>query len=233
MYYYVVMKVLLICDDYWHPGQVSIDGTAPLASQGFQFDTITNANDFSPSMLSQYPAVMINKCDEVSQTDRQPWKTEEVQKAFINYVEGGGGFLAVHSATVCGKNTHALDQLVGCKFTGHPNACPVTVQPVKSHPVTEGVGMFCETDEHYRIDITANDADILIASYSPPQGEESKYQEDPYHNTQAAVCAAGYVRTQGKGRVCVLTPGHNLPVWLNPQFQLLLSNALLWTAGKK
>jgi type 1 glutamine amidotransferase len=227
------MKVLLICDDYWHPGQVSIDGVAPLAQQGFQFDIITNANDFSPSALSQYPVVMINKCDEVSQTDKQPWKTEEVQQAFINYVEGGGGFLAIHSATVPGKNTPALEQLIGCRFLGHPNACPVTVQPVKKHPVTEGVGMFCETDEHYRIDIIAGDADILAASYSPPQGEESKHQEDPYHNTQAAVCASVYVRTQGKGRVCVLTPGHYLPVWLNPQFQLLLANALLWTAGKK
>jgi len=233
MYYHVTMKVLLICDDYWHPGQVSIDGVAPLSQHGFQFDTITNANDFSPSILSQYPAVLINKCDEVSQADRQPWKTEEVQQAFVNYVEGGGGFLAVHSATVCGKNTQALEQLIGCKFISHPNACPVTFQPVKNHPVTEGVGMFCETDEHYRIEITAKDADIIAASYSPQQGEESKYQEDSYHNTQAAICAAGYVRTQGKGRVCVLTPGHYTPVWLNPQFQLLLSNALLWIAGKK
>jgi len=46
----------------------------------------------------------------------------------------------------------------------------------------------------------------------------------------AAICAAGYVRTQGRGRVCVLTPGHNLPVWLNPQFQKLLTNALNWCA---
>jgi type 1 glutamine amidotransferase len=225
------MKNLLICDDYWHPGQVSIDGVKPLEQQGFQFDTIVNANDFSPFSLAQYKAILISKCDEVSQTERQPWKTEEVQRAFIDYVEGGGGLVAVHSATVCGKNTQALDQLIGCRFLGHPNAVPVTVQPVKRHPITEGVGMFCETDEHYRIDITADDADVLLASYSPPQGEESKYQEDPYHNTQAAICAAGYVRIHGKGRVCVLTPGHYLPVWHNAQFQKLLANALRWTAG--
>jgi hypothetical protein len=89
--------------------------------------------------------------------------------------------------------------------------------------------MFCKTDEHYRIDITADDADVLLASYSPPQGEKSKYQEDPYNNTQAAICAAGYVRTQGKGRVCVLTSGHYLPVWHDAQFQKLLANALKWT----
>jgi type 1 glutamine amidotransferase len=92
--------------------------------------------------------------------------------------------------------------------------------------------MFCETDEHYRIEIIAPDVDVLLASYSPPQGEESKYKEDPYFNTPATVCAAGYVRTQGKGRVCVLTPGHLLPVWLNAQFKKLLANALRWTAQR-
>jgi len=224
------MRVLLICDDYWHPGQVPIDGVAPLAKLGFQFDTITNANDFSPEKLAQYQTVILCKCDEVSREDRQPWKTEAVQKAFVDYVESGGGLVVVHSGTVGGKNTVALDKLIGCRFIGHPNNCSVTVQPVKPHPVTEGVGMFCETDEHYRIEIIAPDADVLLASYSPPQGEESKYQEDPYFNTPAAVCAAGFVRAQGKGRVCVLTPGHLPPVWLNAQFQKLLANSLRWTS---
>jgi type 1 glutamine amidotransferase len=223
------MRVLLICDDYYHPGQVPTDGIAPLSQQGFQFDIITNANDFSPDMLKQYPVVILCKCDEISAADKQPWKTEAVQKAFVDYVENGGGFLVIHTALVCGENTLAFDKLIGSRFAGHPNACPVTVQPVKPHPVTEGVGLFCETDEHYRIEIIADDVDILLASYSPPQGEESKYQEDPYHNTAACICPAGYVRTQGKGRVCVLTPGHFLPVWHNPQFQRLLSNALNWT----
>jgi type 1 glutamine amidotransferase len=225
------MRVLLICDDYWHPGQVAIDGVVPLSQQGFQFDIISNANDFLPEKLSQYPVVLLCKCDEVSKEDRQPWKTEAVQRSFVDYVEGGRGLIAVHSATVTGKNTETLDKLIGCRFITHPNACPVTVQPVKPHPVTEGVGIFCETDEHYHIEIISSDADVLLASYAPAQGEESKYQEDPYHNTPAAICAAGYVRTQGRGRVCVLTPGHNLEVWHNAQFQKLLTNALNWCAG--
>jgi len=226
------MKVLLICDDYWHPGQVPIDGVAPLKQRGFQFDIISSANDFTPDLPQKYLAVLLCKCDEVSQTDKQPWKTEAIQRAFVDYVEGGGGLVAVHSATVAGKDTQLLDNLLGCRFITHPNDCPVTVQPIKPHPVTNGVGMFCEKDEHYRLDIISPDADILLASYSPPQGEESKYQEDPYHNTAACICPAGFVRTQGKGRVCVLTPGHHLAVWQNTQFQQLLVNALNWCAGK-
>jgi len=225
------MRVLLICNDYWHPGQIPLDGVAPLTPQGFQFDTITNAHDFSPDMLKNYHAVLLAKCDEVSQEDKQPWKTAAVQQAFVDYVENGGGLVVVHSGVVGGENTEALDKLIGCRFISHPNSCPVTVQPLRAHSITEGVEMFCETDEHYRIEIIALDADILLASFSPAQGEESKYQEDPYYNAPAAVCAAGYIRTQGKGRVCVLTPGHFLPVWHNPQYQRLLANALRWALG--
>jgi len=201
------MRVLLICGDHWHPGQILADGTAPLAEKGFQFDVIDNANGYTHGILADYPVVMLSKDGESN------WKTDAVQKEFINYVENGGGLLAVHSGVVAGKETDALDRLIGCRFINHPDACPVTVQPLKPHPVTEGVELFCEVDEHYRLEIISPDIDILMASYSPE-----------------CICPAAYVRTQKKGRVCVLTPGHNLSVWLNPQFQKTLVNALNWCA---
>ncbi|MCL2421558.1 MAG: ThuA domain-containing protein [Defluviitaleaceae bacterium] len=224
------MRVLLICDDFYHPGNVPIEGVAPLKQKGFEFDIITDANDFKPEMLSDYPVVFLSKCDEITQADQRPWKTPAIQQAFVDYVEKGGGLLAIHTATVAGENTKALDNLIGSKFVYHPADCPVTVQPIKPHPVTKGVDMFCEVDEHYRLDILADDIDILIASYSPPQGVPEKYEEEPYTNTVAWISPAGYVRTQGKGRVCVLTSGHLLPVWHNPNFQRILENALQWCA---
>ena len=226
------MRVLLLCDDYWHPGQIPMDGVALLSGQGFQFDIISDAAYFRPDMLSLFPVVLLAKSDHVSQQDKTSWKTEEIQQAFIRYVENGGGLIAVHSGTVAGEHTEKLNDLIGCRFSYHPQACPVTVQPLKPHPITEGVGMFCEIDEHYRLEILAPDADILIASYSPPQGDPDKYGQDP-HNTAAWVCPAGYVRSQGKGRVCVLTPGHKPAVWQNPHFQKTLTNALRWGASGK
>jgi len=225
------MRVLLICDDYWHPGQVPIEGVAPLKQDGFEFDVVSDAKDFKPEMLSPYPVVLLVKSDQVSQEDKSSWKTEAVQKAFIDYVEKGGGLLAVHSGLVGCNENKGLEQLIGCKLTYHPHDCPVTVQPLKPHPVTQGVGVFCETDEHYRLEILSPDVDILAASYSPAQGTPDKYEEDPYNNTPAWICPAAYVRTQGEGRVCVLSPGHLLPVWLNPQFQRTLANALRWAGG--
>ena len=217
----------MLCDDYWHPGQIPIEGVAPLKERGFQFDIITDANDFKSDMLAKYPVVLLSKCDETSGENKTSWKTPDVQHAFIKYVEKGGGLLVIHTGLVAGEHTEPLDRLIGSRFSFHPQSCPVTVQPIKPHPITTGVELFCEDDEHYRLDIIADDIDIIMASYSPPQGDESN-TEDSYHNTQAWIGAAGYVRTQGKGRVCVLTPGHHLPVWHNPQYQKVLENSLRW-----
>ncbi len=48
--------------------------------------------------------------------------------------------------------------------------------------------------------------------------------------SQRGTQPAGWMRGMWKGRVCVLTPGHNLEVWLHPGFQTLLRNALSWCA---
>jgi len=221
-------KLLLLCDDYWHPGNVPSEGIKPLEEKGYSFDVIFNADDFSPDMLGKYAAVMLCKSNQRSQEDETPWMTNEIQKAFVNYVENGGGLLAVHNATVPSETSEVISRLMGCKFTFHPNNCPVLVSPLKPHPITEGVGSFTEIDEHYRLEILSDDVDIILASYSPAQGDETKFEEDPYHNTTQWLGAAGLTRKQGKGRVCVLTPGHLLPVWLNSEFQKILANAVNW-----
>ena len=222
------MKILLLCDDYWHPGDVPTNGVKPLESQGYTFDIISDGGDFCPSMLKNYPVVMLCKCNQKSQADDSAWMTAEVQQAFVDFVENGGGLLVVHSGTVPSETTEMMSRLIGCRFTFHPNRCPVTVAPILPHPVTDGVGMFCEVDEHYRLEILSDDVKAIIASYSAEQGEKDKYEEDPYHNATAWISAAGLVRTQGKGRVCVLTPGHIIEVWQNTQFQKTLANAIDW-----
>jgi len=222
------MRILLLCDDEYHPGEIPINGMKPLEAKGFSIDVISDTTDFDPSVLESYDAVVLSKCDHVTINNLTSWKTPQVQDAFVQYVEKGGGLIVTHSGTVKGENTAVLDKLAGCAFAYHPNNTPVTVGMLKPHPITEGVKIFTEVDEHYHLEILADDLDILASSYAPAQGEESKYESEPYFNAPAHIAPTVLVRTQGKGRVCVLTPGHHLAVWLNPEFQQLLENALRW-----
>lgn len=97
----------------------------------------------------------------------------------------------------------------------HPPRCDVKVTVTGKHPVTEGVADFCIRDEHYQLDQLAGDILPLLTTRSENGGEQM----------------GGYVRTMGKGRICVLTPGHILSVWENPQFRKLVKNAICWCAG--
>jgi len=229
------MRVLLFCDDFYHPGKVPIEGMEPLGNKGFSIDVISDTTDFDPGILYDYNVVIMSKCDHISKDNNNSWKTPKVQAAFVDFVEKGGGMLAVHSGIVCGTetDTSTIDNLVGCYFKFHPNNCSVTVAPLKPHPITEGVKIFCEVDEHYHINILADDIDIIAASYVSAHGDTTKYESEPYNNYPEYIAPSAYVRTQGKGRVCVITPGHTLDVWHNPEFQKMLENALNWCAGDR
>ena len=71
---------------------------------------------------------------------------------------------------------------------------------------------FSIRDEHYQMEILAEDADIFLTSHSETGGSHT----------------AGYTREMGQGRLCVLTPGHTLSVWQNKEFQKIFLNAVKW-----
>jgi type 1 glutamine amidotransferase len=131
---------------------------------------------------------------------------------FRNFVRDGGGLLLLHAGT-CYKDLPEMRRVTGGAFLNHPEPCVVTIEPKDRHPLTADVNVFAETDEHYFVSLDAGDADVFLHSRSA-------------HGVQPA----GWTRTEGNGRVCALTPGHNPAVWLNAEFQKLLLNVLGWTA---
>jgi type 1 glutamine amidotransferase len=207
------MNVLVLCDDRWHPAQTPRAGLAPLTGAGFCFDFVEHASAWSAALMDAYPVVLLTKSDNTSSTDWSPWVTPAVEAAFAAYVRRGGGLLVVHSGTAGYGASPVLLPLIGGVFHHHPAQCSVTVEPQPGHPLTAGVAAFTEVDEHYFVNFDAVDAELFLTTTSE-------------HGTQPA----GWTRQEGEGRVCVLTPGHTLAVWLQPDFQSLLRRALTWCA---
>lgn len=207
------MRVLVLCDDYWHPGKVVRDGLAPLHSNGWQFDIVEDGSQWSPAMMAEYSVVLFAKSNNITQENRDPWVDDEVQEAFRAWVAAGGGLLAIHSGTVY-REDPIMRALLGGAFIEHPKQCPVTMEAVGENPLTAGVATFTQTDEHYQMAFDDQGADLFLTSTSE-------------HGTQPA----GWTRTEGQGRVCVLTPGHNVEVWLDDNYQALLDNCLRWCGG--
>ncbi|MEO7101088.1 MAG: ThuA domain-containing protein [Luteolibacter sp.] len=205
------MKVLVLIDDLWHPGAIPREGLAGLGD----FDWIEDGRDWSAEKMSEYPVVVLVKANNVSRADKTPWVDDRVGEAFREYVEQGGGLFVVHSGGSGYDSIASMRGLPAGGFAHHPPQCPVTVVPEEGHPLCKDVELFTETDEHYFMHFDDPAADVFLHSISE-------------HGTQPA----GWTRTVGKGRVCMLTPGHNLSVWLTPSFQQLLRNGLAWVSNR-
>ncbi|MBR6789602.1 MAG: ThuA domain-containing protein [Oscillospiraceae bacterium] len=217
------MKVLVICDDIWHPGEVIARGLAPLADKGIDLDVVMDAKDILvKDMLTEYDVMIVAKGDALTGANSQAnWFEDEVTAVMPcdirEYIENGGGLIALHAGN-CFRTEKRPDftAITGNSFIGHPRQCHIDTRFTGDHPILEGVKEFGFRDEHYQITVEADDIVPLFDTVSESAGTQP----------------GGYVRTLGKGRVCVLTPGHNCAVLRHPEYQKMLFNAILWCAGK-
>ena len=214
-------KLLVLCDDVWHPAEVIEKGITPLAEGRYQLDFVKAAKDIlTPEMIEEYPLIICCKSNNVTSGNSAPWfentVTEVMGGEFRRFVERGGAFLAVHSGNVFtgkGDGVQEYTDLVGNRFLSHPLRCGVVLKKAKEHPIMRGVAdEFSIRDEHYQIELLAEDADLFLTSHSETGGSQ----------------AAGYTREMGRGRICVLTPGHTLSVWRHKEFQRIFLNAVEW-----
>ena len=213
------MKILIICDDIAHHGEIVAQGLDFLSAEDGH--DVTVAMDmaeycFEATPLSGYDVVIVAKSIPMSKHNETSWLTESIEQQFVDYADNGGGLIFLHAGAVLCKNSPPIKAISGCAFIQHPAQCSVDYCITAIHPIVDGVTDFTEQDEHYFIEFRAHDATIFLKSRSN-------------HGIQPA----GYTRIHnGKGRVCVLTPGHNLSVFRNAQYKKILSNSVRWCAGQ-
>ncbi len=224
-------KILVLCDDVWHPAEVIERGMNALPENPYSFDFVCDARDIlTPEFIAGYRLIICCKSNNITAANAEPWFEEGVTEVnpdeFREYLKKGGNMMIIHSGTAYWdamfphrgeerfqRPNDDYEELVGCVFEGHPPRCPVTIHVLdKNHPVTDGVKDFTERDEHYQIAHLAKDIHPLLESSSE----------------SGSMMTAGYTRRIGKGKMLVLTPGHNLNVWINSEFQKLLLNGMKW-----
>lgn len=145
------------------------------------------------------------------------WMTPAQEAAIVEFVERGGGLLALHNAIGLYPEGGPYVRLVGGTFQGHGPLERFRVTVVDpSHPVTRGVAEFEVADEQHTPVPDRKQVHLLLQSQS----------------AEGTTGAAGWVRQAGRGRVCYLANGHTREALEHPQFQKLLRNAARWCLGK-
>ena len=204
-----VLKVLYLGDQGHHqPADRAAQIIPVLAGRGINVTYTEKLTDLNPENLAKFDALLIY----ANTTDIKPSQ----EKALLDYVEGGGGFVPLHCASYCFLNSPRYIALVGAQFQRHGTGEFDTKIVDPAHPIMRGIEPFRTWDETY-VHTKHNTKDRHIL-----QVRVEGNSEEPWT----------WVRTQGKGRVFYTAYGHDARTWQNPGFQDLIERGIRWAVGK-
>jgi len=199
------IRVLFLGDRGHHaPADRAAQIKPVLALRGIEVVYTEDLGELDPDTLGKYDAVLMYANIESMPAERE--------QALLDYVEQGGGFIPIHSASACLPNSARFVALVGGRFQSHGTGEFETKIVDPEHPIMAGFQPFQTWDETYVHDRHNTEGRRVLQV----RGQE------PYT----------WVRSQGEGRVFYTAYGHDSRTWEQPGFQALLERGIRWAAKK-
>ena len=188
-------------------------------SGAFDVTATEETSEFSTENLKRYAAVMFYTTGEL------PMGASE-KAALLDFVRSGRGFLGIHSATDTFYTWPDYLDLIGGYFNGHPWHQRVTIEVTDpADPLVGFIGSSLQVeDEIYQIsdfDYRGSHVLLRLDPGSVDLGKPGVHQR--FYGWPLA-----WTRSYGRGRVFYMALGHEAPVWQDPRYQRLLTNAILW-----
>ncbi len=178
-----------------------------LFKDGINFTYTTNPDDLNDSTLSRYDGLLLYaNYDTISKSQ---------ESALLQFVKSGKGFIPVHCASYCFRNSDEVVKMIGGQFNSHDTGTFKMVIVDKKHIIMKGVEPFTTWDETYVHTKINKDIHVLTERV---QGDH----HEPYT----------WTNTYGKGRVFYTAYGHDERTWKQPGFLQLLKNGVIWAVGK-
>ncbi|WP_380680849.1 DUF7133 domain-containing protein [Salinigranum sp. GCM10025319] len=149
--------------------------------------------------------------------------SDEQEQSIVEFVENGGGFVPIHSASACFTESEAYMNLVGGQFAAHNVSTFTTEFAQPDHPILANLDPIETEDESYRHTNLNDDINVLAYAQFPesdsiPEIDDGREQGEPW----------SWTRTQGDGRVFYTAWGHGRGPWAEPGFKALIENAIRW-----
>lgn len=100
-----MQRILVLCDDIWHPAEVVEKGLLPLAGDRYQFEFVKAAKDIlTVEMIAEFPLILCCKGNGVTSGNPAPWfenTVTEVMGGRIPGLCGAGRRVSVHPCRQC------------------------------------------------------------------------------------------------------------------------------------
>ena len=160
---------------------------------GINITFTTNPNDLNEENLSNYDGLIVYaNHDTISRSQ---------EKALLEFVTSGKGFIPLHCASLCFRNSAEVVEMIGGQFKSHKyDSFPaIIIKP--DHPVMKGITSFVTKDETYVHDKISKNIQVL-----------SERVEGDHHEPYT------WVRPYGQGSVFYTAYGHDENTFNNPGF---------------
>lgn len=203
------LRLLFLGDDAGHQPRTRYQIIRPvLAARGIHVDYADSLEVLRPETLSRYDGLIIYA--------NHPRIAPEQEKALVEYVASGKGFIPIHCASYCFLNSPRYVALVGAQFRSHGSGVfrPRVVRP--DHPIMQGYEPFSSWDETY-VHTRHNEQGRTVLEVRT-DGD----MQEPWT----------WVRHEGKGRVFYTAWGHDQRTWSHPGFHNLLERGIRWACGQ-
>lgn len=196
------------------------------AEQNFKVDTTTNSALFTDNTLKKYDAIIF------SNTNNDVFDTEEQKVAFMRYIQAGGGFMGIHSASGTERKWKWFKLMLGATFLRHPPFQKFTVHVLdKDHAAVKKLQSQWETNDecYYFKEINPAVKVVLVSDISA-------IREDTITNIKPDVFGNRYPSAWCNefdgGRIFYTALGHNKDDYSNPTYLAHLLEGLKWVVDK-
>lgn len=190
--------------------------------KGFAVDVSDDPATFSEANLKQYAAIVF------SNSNNDAFSSDAQRNSFRQYIESGGGFVGLHSASGSERDWPYFWSVLGGKFAAHPKMQSFTIQVADPlFPAVKNLPAHFEwTDECYFIDHLNPDIHpVLVTDRSKLNSlEQMKIDVASFPNP---LPLAWYHQFDG-GREFYLALGHNKEDYANPVLYGIIENGILW-----
>lgn len=174
-----------------------------LAPRGIELTFAASPDVLRPHVLDSYDGLIVYaNIDEIR---------PEQEQALLDFVASGKGFVPIHCASFCFRNSEKYVALVGAQFLRHGTGTFGTTIAAPDHPIMKGFSGFESWDETY-VHTKHNDKDRIVL--------ETRDGE-PWT----------WVRSHGKGRVFYTAWGHDHRTFGHPGFHNLIERGIRWACG--
>lgn len=203
------LQLLFLGDKGHHRPADRFKQLAPvMKKRGIELTYTEALTDLEAKKLAAYDGLIIYANQEKI--------SPEQEKALLDYVASGKGFVPLHCASYCFLNSPKYIDLVGAQFRSHGTGTFRTTKASVEHPILKGYEPFSSFDETY-VHRKHNEKDRTVLEYRV-DGD----LKEPWT----------WVRTHGKGRVFYTAWGHDARTWGQPGFQNLVERGILWACGR-